>query len=64
MARIICDNTDLTSVPRNVFKKESNMYVLQNDTFLTLNNFIRLIHSLFWIELKQSVGVKGFRKHA
>ena len=29
-------------------------------TLSILSNFIGLLHSLFWIELKPSVGVKGF----
>ena len=30
-------------------------------TLSTLSNFNRLFHSLFWIKLKQAVGVKGLK---
>ena len=33
-------------------------------TLLTLSNLIGLFHSLFWIQLKRSVGVKGLNLYS
>ena len=32
-------------------------------TLSTLSNFSRLLHSLFWKELKRSIGVKGLQMY-